>query len=64
MIPPPTMPPGLREFADANVLGDEITQSLLEAWHTIRGQRPRTQEEWRQFWGIVKQLIEDDEDDE
>lgn len=55
------MPPGLREFADANVLGDEITKELEDCWHTIRGQRPQTQAEWMQFWGIVKQLIEEDE---
>lgn len=55
-------PPGLMAFADAYQLSDETVQTLTDTWHTIRGRRPRTQEEWARLWEFVKQLIDEESD--
>lgn len=51
------------EFADAYKLSDETVSELAQMWDTIRGRRPKTEEEWARMWEFVKQLIEDDEDE-
>jgi len=55
-------PPGLMVFADAYQLSDETVQTLTDTWHTIRGRRPQTQEEWARLWELVMQLIVEEND--
>lgn len=50
----PALPPGLREFATAESLSDARVRKLAEVYDTIRGRRPVSLEEWRQFYTAVK----------
>lgn len=54
------LPPGLREFADAYQLSDNMVAELANTWDTIRGRRPQTAEEWARIWEFIRQLMDDD----
>jgi hypothetical protein len=51
------LPPGLREVAVADGLDDEQVRQLAEMWHTIRGQKPKTVEEWRNVIWLLKPIF-------
>lgn len=51
------LPPGLRELAEAEQLPDGEVTRLAEVWPTIRGKKPTTLAEWREFWGILTRVF-------
>lgn len=54
LTPDQLLPPGLRDLANAEGLTEAQVQQLARAWHTIRGRRPTTLEEWKPFYEAVK----------
>lgn len=56
----PALPPGLRELAQAENLTDANIKQLADAYDTIRGGRPRTLEQWQQFYAAVKLYLRED----
>lgn len=51
------LPPGLRELADAEQLTEAQVKQLAAAWDTIRGRRPKTLEEWRPLYDVIKKYL-------
>jgi len=51
------LPPGLCELAEAEKLSDEEVRQLAEVWHTIRGKKPTTLDEWQKFAAMLKRVL-------
>lgn len=57
------LPPGLRELAHEEGLTEANVKKLAAAWDTIRGHRPKTLDEWRPFYQVIKKYLEERDDD-
>lgn len=55
------LPPGLRDLANEQGLTEEQVDKLAQAWGTIRGHRPRTLEEWRLLYEVIKEYFVEEE---
>ncbi len=58
------LPPGLRDLANEKGLSEAQVDKLAAAWDTIRGQRPKTLEEWLPLYNAIKHYFTEDENDE
>lgn len=53
------LPPGLREFAEADKLTPDRVRQLAAAYPTIRGRKPATVSEWRTLHNAISKFLEE-----
>lgn len=53
------LPPGLREFAQADGISDERVRQLAATYPTMRGRKPATASEWRTLHNAVAKFFDE-----